>query len=69
MFYLTFEHIGNCFDTAMRMPGKTLFEFGRIVVAKIVHHQKWIAQILFAISKYPMQMDPCPLQCGHGLAF
>ena len=67
MFDIPFQHIGDGFNTAMRMPGKTAFIFFRIIIAKIIHHQERIERLSLAKPKNTMQMNPCPFHGWPGL--
>ena len=61
------EHIGDGFNSTMRVPGKAVLVFCRIVIAKIVHHQERVAKVLLCIAEYTMKMHAGSLEGGNGL--
>ena len=63
---LTFQDIGDGFNAAMGMPGKALCIFLRVIIAKIIHHQKRIKIRRLAKAENTVQMHPRPFHCWSG---
>ena len=81
MFDIAFQHIGDGFDAAMRVPWKPLEIFLRIVIAEIIHHQERIKRVRITKPENTMQVDTGTFHCrlrlaghfdrtnGHGIPF
>ena len=64
---LPLQHIGDGFDAAVRMPGKTLEIFRGIIGAKIVQEEKGIELGHLVVAEGPVEMDARPFQRGLAL--
>jgi hypothetical protein len=61
------QHVGDGFDSAVRMPGKSGQVIRRILVAEIVKQQKWIEIFRFAEAKGALEFNPGALDGGFRL--
>src|SRR5579862_1438450 len=61
------QHVGDCFDAAMRVPGKTCQIILRNVIAKIVQQKKWIKVGSAAEAERTTEVHACALESGLGL--
>ena len=68
MFDIAFQHIGDGFDAAMRVPWKSIEIFLRIVIAEIIHHQEWIKRVRITKPENTMQVDAGTFHCRLRLA-
>ena len=51
------QHIGDRLDPPVRMPWKSAFEAGGIVVAEIVEQQEWILRLGVVKAEGAVQID------------
>jgi len=58
------EHVGNRFDPAVRMPGKTRFVIRWILVAEIVQQQKGSNSLVLPKPKARCSFTPAPSIVG-----
>ena len=68
MLDIAFQDIGDGLDPPMRMPGEALQIFRRVVIAKIIHHQKRVERVGIAKAENTVEMNASALHCRGGLA-
>src|ERR1700683_3195396 len=67
MFHRPGQNIRDCFNAAMRMPGKSRQIIFRNVVAKIVEQKKWVEFFRISKAESAAQMHARAFQRGLGL--
>ncbi len=65
VLHVTGQHIRNCLDAAMRVPGKALEILLRSVGPEIVEEQERIVKLWIAKTDRSMQMTPAPSIVGR----
>ena len=60
------EHIGNCLDAAMRMPGEALDVIFGLGVAEIVKQQERVGQRRIVEAEGTLEMHACAFEMRHG---
>jgi hypothetical protein len=69
MLDVALQDVGDRFDAAMGVPGKTLDILIGIVVSEIVEQQERVEERDLAVSEDPSEMDPCPLDRGPAFEY